>query len=398
MNKVFKSSLLSLIASGILLTGCANNQIANTEILSQQAKEQAINSSLSPQEAILNSAKLIEESQSAQLHFFAPLHYSEAKDALTEAQNLLNSKAANTLVLEQTFKVDSLLKSAYKNKTIVLSTLKKSLDHKQVLEELGSPDVLPEDYQDTVEDLKDLIKEIEGGFMDKALKGQAELLTLMTEVEISTLKKQHLSPVESMIDKAESIDADEYAEQTFKQAEQTLESATVFIEKNYKDRKAVRKNSQDALNAASHAYHIAKEASELVELKRADAEKKALYFESLLERINKSVDIENLNTMSLYDQSVLMAKTIETLKQNKASTPAQAQTQAQATIPAINQAPENAPEENVKEDIELEKEIILEKRPITDETILVEQMTDTSIDEDTEDTTLTSEEQPKQAD
>jgi hypothetical protein len=380
MNKPFKSSLLSLIVSGILLSGCANNQIANTDILSQQAKEQAINSTLSPQEAILNSAKLIEKSQTDQLHFFAPLHFSEAQEALTEAQDLLNSKAENALVLEQTFKVDSLLKAAYNNKATVLSTLKKSLNHKQVLEELGSPDVLPEAYQDTVDDLKDLIKEIEGGYMDKALQGQAKLLSLMTEVEIATLKKQHLSAVESMIDKADSIDADEYAEKTFAQAEQILESAILFIEKNYKDREAVRKNSLAALNAASHAYFIAQEATELVELKRADAEKKALYFESLLERVNKSLGIENLNAMSLYDQSVLLAKKIEALKQSTSNTPTQAST------PAVNETTENQPLENSTENPELNKAIVIEARPIQDEDTEIDAATSSETDNDNNET------------
>lgn len=297
-----------------LVSGCANNKIANTEILSEQAKQQAITSTLNPQEAILKAAKAIEKSQEAQLHFFAPLHYSAAQEALSEAQDLLTSSKEPSLILEQTFKVDTLLIAAYKNKTSVLSTLNKSLEHKKILEDLGSPQVLPEAFQDTVDDLKDLIKEIEGGYIDKALKGQAELLAQMTEVEIATLKKQHLSPVESMIDKADSIDADEFAEKTFRQAESTLASANIYIEKNFRNREGVKQTGLDALNAASHAYFIAKEASELVELKRADAEKKALYFESLLERINKNVGIPNLNTLSLYDQSVKLASALEGAK------------------------------------------------------------------------------------
>lgn len=371
-----RSGILSLAIAGILLTGCANNKIANTDILSQQAKEQASNSALSPQEAILNSAKLIEQSQNDQLHFFAPLHYSAAQDALTEAQDLLNSKAGNALVLEQTFKVDSLLKSAYTNKNTVLSTLKKSLSHKQTLEELGSPEVLPEAFQDAVDDLKDLIKEIEGGFIDKALQGQAKLLSLMTEVEIATLKKQHLSPVESMIDKADSIDADEFAEKTFTQAEKALESANLFIEKNYSDREGVRKNSIDALNAASHAYYIAQEATELVELKRADAENKALYFESLLERINKNIGIENLNTMSLYDQSVLIADKVENFSKIKSSKVTHdintnLATTAQQSI-------------NTKENSNFPPTIKLETRPITDHNLASGESNNSSLEKITE--------------
>lgn len=369
-----KSGILGLVIAGILLTGCANNKIANTDILSQQAKEQASNSDLSPQEAILNAAKLIEQSQNDQLHFFAPLHYSAAQEALTEAQDLLNSKAVNALVLEQTFKVDSLLKSAYTNKNNVFSTLKKSLSHKQILEELGSPEVLPEAFQDTVDDLKDLIKEIEGGFMDKALQGQAKLLSLMTEVEIATLKKQHLSPVESMIDKAESIDADEFAEKTFIQAEQALESATLFIEKNYSDRDGVRKNGLEALNAASHAYYIAQESTGLVELKRADAENKALYFESLLERINKSLGIENLNTKSLYDQSVLIAETVESFKKTKTNdvkpTTIDTNTDTNTATNITTTTPQNI---NTVENTSIPPTIELETRPISDTTLTADE-------------------------
>lgn len=365
-------NLTMLLIFSIGISGCANNKIANTEILSQQAKEQAINSDLSPQEAFLNAAKSIEKSQNDQLHFYAPLHYNAAKDALSDAQDLLNQKAEKALILEQTFKVESLLKSAFKNKNTVLSTLSKSFEHKQILEELGSPNVLPEDFQDTVDDLQDLIKEIEGGFIDKALQGQAELLSLMTEVEINTLKKQHLSPVESMLDKASSIDADEYAEKTFAQAQQSLESATLFIEKNYKDRKGVRKNGLDALNAASHAFYIAQEAAQLVELKRADAEKKALYFESLLERINKSLGIENLFTMSLYDQSVKMAEKVESLQKN--------QTKDVISEPINNQS--------------MPKEIIIDTSPIeTPTSNTTESVLKTS--EDHQDTQILNEAEPE---
>ncbi|MFV1873887.1 MAG: hypothetical protein ACMZ64_11260 [Oleiphilus sp.] len=337
-----------------LLAGCANSKIANTDILSQQAKQLASQSDLSPQAAILASAKDIEQSRQDELHFFAPLHYGAAQEALTEAQSLLNSKADNALVLEQTFKVSSLLKSAYTNKTTVLSALEKSLAHKQVLEELGSPEVLPDAFQDTVDDLKDLIKEIEGGFLDKAAKGQADLLSAMTDVEINTLKKQHLSQAESMLDKADSVDADDFAETTFEQAEQTLESATKFIEKNYSDRDGVRKTGLEALYAASHAYFIAKESAELIELKPSDAEKKALYFESLLARINKSVGVENLSTMSLYDQSVRLAEEIET---------AFKRTEANETNDVIQPAAST-------ETVQLEampETIVLETRPIADD-------------------------------
>lgn len=236
----------------------------------------------------------------------------------------------------------------------MLSALEKSLAHKQVLEELGSPEVLPDAFQDTVDDLKDLIKEIEGGFLDKAAKGQADLLSAMTDVEINTLKKQHLSQAESMLDKADSVDADDFAETTFEQAEQTLESATKFIEKNYSDRDGVRKTGLEALYAASHAYFIAKESAELIELKPSDAEKKALYFESLLARINKSVGVENLSTMSLYDQSVRLAEEIET---------AFKRTEANETNDVIQPA---ASTETVQLEAMPER-IVLETRPIAED-------------------------------
>lgn len=312
LNLLPKTLLSVAIAS--VVVGCANTQIANTTGLEQQAKALAQNSEQTPEQALQEAANAIENTRDERFEFFAPLHYRDALAALEKGQQALAKPETKAMALEYAYKVPSLLSAAKDNKVKVQTSLADALEQDQILRGVDSHKVLPDDYQGLIEDLGDLIKVIEGGQLNKAVSAQAGLLEDMIELEIETLKISHLSEAESMLDKAESAGADDFAEVTFEKAENSLEAAHSYVEKNYRNREGVKQQGQDAWNAAAHAYFIGKEAEQLLQLDEEGAEQKALYFESLLARVNQSLKLENLRTVSLYDQSVKLAEAAEKLK------------------------------------------------------------------------------------
>lgn len=345
-TKFIKPLVLCSVVSCALL-GCANSQIANPGGLDQQAKELASSAQMTPEAAVAQAAGDIKDAEAENLEFFAPLHYRDALNALEQAQSFLNSPETNAQVLQEAFKVRSLLQAAKENKAKVQTSLAQALEQDQVLRSLDAHRLSPGDYEDVIDDLRELIKEIEGGDLNTAIKGQAALLEDMIDLEIDTLKLAHLSEAESMLDKAESIDADDYAEKTYEKAESTLEFAHRYVEKNYRNRGEVAQKGLEAFNTAAHAYFVAKEAKELVTLDEEAAEQKVLYFESMLERVNKPLNLQYLNTVSLYDQSVKLSKAIETLQDDLERSKAVASERATPEpVSAESTSPQNAADES----------------------------------------------------
>ncbi len=310
-----KRPIVALLAASLLMaSGCANNKIANTTLIEQQARDAATKTQMSPEEAVLEAAVQLNKATAEQLHFYAPLHIASAQDSLKDAQSLLRKGKPSINVIEEAFKVSQLITDARKTKETVKTTLAKVLEHKAVLDELGVQQEQPKAYQAALNDIQDLIKEVEGGYIDKAIAGQADVLLSLTDVEVDTLKMRHLAPVEALMDKADDIDADEFAEATYAHAEKTLETSIQFIEQNYRDRQGVKQAGKEALRAAQHSFYVAKESALIVELDPERAEQRVLFVEELLERINLSLQQESVIGMSLRDQSATLATRVEALR------------------------------------------------------------------------------------
>jgi len=311
-----KKSQFLILALAVTLTACASTKIANNDAMTQQAVKEAAKSDISPDEATLAAAKRISDANDAGLRFFAPLHMAQAKDKLKLAQKLkkkIKLPEDKLAVISAAFAVGLLIEDAYKNKIVVEQQLSKSLAHKAVLEELGTPTVLPKAFNKGVKKILGLIKEIEAGGLNKAIENEAGVLKYLSSIEADTLKKQYLKRAESMLKKAKSADAGDFAEKSLEQAVAKIKLANAFIKSNYRDREGVKKICNEAFNAAARAYFVAIEASKIVALKEKQAEDYILFVESLLTRVNRSEVVPNLTSVSFHDQSVALAEAIEKL-------------------------------------------------------------------------------------
>ena len=316
---VFSNFKLSVLVLSLSLTGCMTQQIANTKHMDDAALKQAASSKQTPQQICEAASLAIAKADKEDLHFFAPLHLEQASDNLQEGQEKIKLKETQAQGVAQCFKVNKLIENGIAIKAKVKTSLKDSFVELNMLKTVDNEKKFTDDIQDHVEDVIDLVKEIEAGKMNEAMQGQAELLKEMLELEIEIVTAKNLTVVEVMLEKAEDADADELAEKTFDKAEKELESAKKFIQVNYRNNKQVEKASALAMRAAKHAFYVAKEVETLKELKPEMAEEKILYMETLLERVNKKFNQGVVIGNSLYEQSGIIGKRLDTLLEAKAA-------------------------------------------------------------------------------
>lgn len=316
-SKRLLATPLAALFCSLALSGCMSQQIANTRHIDSAVAKRASNTEQTPQQLCDAASIAISQAHQAELQLYAPLHLKQANDSLSDGQKAI--KNSDPLKVEEgvkfCIKASQLIESGMQTRDKVKSALADSIEQLAMLKTVDTQKKFADDIIDNEEDLVDLAKDIEAGKMDQAMKDQASLLKDMQELEIEIVTYNHLTPVETMLDKAEDADADELAEKTFSKAEKELETAKKMIRSSYRDKAKVEKTSALAMRAARHAYYVALEVDKTRELKPAEAEERVLYFEYLLERINEKFQQDVVVGHSLYEQSSLIGERVEQAKQ-----------------------------------------------------------------------------------
>ena len=302
-------NLLAVLCVALVVSGCANSKIANSDALARAAANAAQNAERSLDEVIHDSTLALAEALNEGLEFYAPLHLDKAKSALDKAKKLNKDKAKpedlNQAMVEA-LKVEKLLQAARQNRDKVEKLLASALDHKAVLEELGTDKVLPKEYSKGMSMLGDVIRDVEGGLLDKVEAGQSKVLAYFNEIEADTLRVQWLSKAENMLGEAKDIDADDYAPVSFKEAERAFERADDFIGKSFRDREGVRQVCAHAYNKAAKAYHLAQEVKKVISKNEKEIEQYMLSVQQLFDAINQHAAVDALDSHSFAEQSRLL--------------------------------------------------------------------------------------------
>lgn len=302
-------NLLAVLCVALVVSGCTNSKIANSDALARAAANAAQNAERSLDEVIHDSTLALAEALNEGLEFYAPLHLDKAKSALDKAKKLNKEKAKPedlSQAMVEAQKAEKLLQAARQNRDKVEKLLAKALDHKAVLEELGTDKVLPKEYSKGMSMLGDVIRDVEGGLLDKAEAGQSKVLAYFNEIEADTLRVQWLSKAENMLGQAKDVDADDYAPVSFKEAERAFERADDYIGKSFRDRQGVKDVAAHAYNKAAKAYHLGQEVKKVAGKKEKDIEQYMLSVQQLFDAINQHAAVESLDSHSFAEQSRLL--------------------------------------------------------------------------------------------
>lgn len=324
------SKLTYLALSGFLIfamQGCTNSKIKNNDLLKQKAQSQASQTEITPQAAILASKLKLDKAKADGLPFYTPLHMAKAQKLIDDAEKK-NKKAQlpedKQRVIAMSLEAGTLVGNAYEKKELIEIEFTPLINHLDVLKEVGTNTVLPEHYHKAESRLQDVFREVEGGLLKKAHSKALKVQLYFGKLEADTLRKKHLQAAKSMLNKAKSVDAKNFATKSFKKAKAAIEVADKFIDKNYSDRKGVISISTEAYHAAAKAYYVALEAEKIVAIDEEKAEQYILYVESLFKTINQNgAIVPNLTSNSLYVQSTELAAAIKLLQNQGAQSVAE---------------------------------------------------------------------------
>lgn len=306
--------ILNLILLVLLFGGCANTTLNNAEKVEQKAHKAALANQMLPEDVIVAAKEELSHAMDSQLQLYAPLHVFYAGDSLEKSEKYFQSGEPISLVMDEAFKVYQFLEGAEIIKPSVESVLAEVYEQKKVLDELNAEEELPKAYRNMMSELEGLAKNIENDLVNISVAEQPEVLSRMIELEIDLVKMRYLSAAEKMLGKAEGIDADILAEKTYKAADELLMSALTYAEENYRDQDQLQSLGSEVYLAAQHAYYVAQESERLLKLDPEGAESRVLYFESLLERINQSIDEQSVVGMPLQQQAEELIKRIAVLQ------------------------------------------------------------------------------------
>ncbi len=299
----------------MIVTSCSS-RLPNSAVLDQISLEQSRQSKHSPKEALARAEKDIEKARKEALEFYAPLHLSQAEQSLKKAQSLFVKGTDMISAVAETIKVEKMVSEGLTTKNTVLRQMKDVFEQKVRLEQLKSDVIMRDDFEDQMDNIKDLIVLIEQGDQPGFEKEKKSTMTEMLELEKTVVKKKTLAEALEVLQSAKKADAKKLCPKTWKTAEATLQQSTVFIESYPRDDEGVKKAGLDALRACQHALFVAKETQVLQDTDKDDFENVVLDMESKLDRIALGLNHPDVRHMSLHDQSVTLSKAAETLSRN----------------------------------------------------------------------------------
>ena len=294
-----------LILASLIISGCANKQIANQAQVNSIANEKA-EQFLGDNERALNDAEAAyKKAKQAELEFYAPLHMEQVRTTLKQARTLeLQGKQDESI--QACAQVVALAEAGLTNKTKTEALLPDLIQQKSILDEIKAERIVPKHYQAGIEDFKELIHLIEAGEETKIAKASQSVLAELKDIELNTMLVKHWQPARDTLDKADNEDADSNAKKTFDYAEALVEQNEALIRQHYTDRELVAKAGKDALRAAQHSLYIGREVTLLFQMNKPRAEQAALTFEDHLHNIGSALNADDLRHMSLQDQTLAL--------------------------------------------------------------------------------------------
>ncbi|MDH5393392.1 MAG: hypothetical protein OEY11_09425 [Gammaproteobacteria bacterium] len=295
-----------LFVLSLTIIGCASPQLKNTQILEDEARKQALSSAISPQQAFEEAEELLKQAKREELELYAPLHMKAAEKAIEEARFFIRSKD-NEKILQSSFKAKKMVFAGVGNKALVNRKLSATVEQFARLKTIASKDSFADEYASCRDDVIELFSLLESGDVASALKEEPVVLRALTKLEIKTLYKKYVGLAEDVLEKAKKEKADELAVTTYKSAEAEIRKAGEFVKTNYLNISEVERVGNLAIKEANHAYFIAREVAAIKGLEVKPAEKRALYIESLLNKIAKALGAESGVGHSITDQAGRLA-------------------------------------------------------------------------------------------
>ncbi len=248
LRRIFPISLVF----AALLAGCATPVSTNVQ---PSAAHVAKYNELSDINVVATLEKNVNDARAADMPFLAPHYFKEATQVLSECQSQLGNKPHEVLV-KNAARGEAILEKGRAVMSIVKYRFAQELEIKVRLDALGTPKLLPKDYDKVIGNLSRLIEGVEREQPDNIDKEKDALLKAMQDLEVRAVQEGALHEADTINAASKKNNAEKQAPLTYAEALRTYQEAKKQIAAAPHDDKLVQRQGAQALFAARHASEV----------------------------------------------------------------------------------------------------------------------------------------------
>ncbi|WP_051288288.1 hypothetical protein [Photobacterium halotolerans] len=147
---------------------------------------------------------------------------------------------------------------------------------------------------------------VEDDELSDAREEQDEFLSRSHSLEVKTIKKIYIAPLEAMMIELRRQDVRDYAPNSYAQIELSIEAGKALIDRTPRDFDAIQQAASAVQFELAHAQHISLEVQRLRDLSKDEYESYILDFENKLLRISKALKEDDLRDQPIQEQARLI--------------------------------------------------------------------------------------------
>ena len=299
-----RTSILLLV---LLLSACAGIQVENP-LHSPRAEDVAHFNSMPPMDAVKEVENALAQAKKDEFDYFAPDHFRMAHSAVSEARDFMLRNAPREHVAGKVAVADAVLKNGQLVIRNIKSILKDELVQKEKLESMNASRQYGQEFDNLVDRLGQIIRQIENGKIAEASKQRPALRNDLDNLEMRAVVYNSLHEPREMMRRVKNGGGETQTPFTYADASEVLMRAEQFIQNNYKDKQAVDKIAAEALFAARRALYLTEEVAALSHKVSRSLEQLVLDEEYRLFRIARSLPVKDIRDNPLEVQSEIIAR------------------------------------------------------------------------------------------
>ncbi|MCM0147209.1 hypothetical protein KCN56_01325 [Photobacterium galatheae] len=324
MKRTGLSALMLL--SAVFLSACSSTSELNnddTVVISEQGDFQRAIS------AYRHWQQKVEKSQ--RLAIYSPDHYQVLSASWEKASQIYQEITATPSTAYKSYSlfssttylqqlqleldhVESALNQLKKLQKVADTILSPAITQMNYLESLDAKQHYRSEYTRLYRLYESLFLLVENGDLNDAREDQDEFLSRSNSLEVKTIKRIYIAPLEAMMIELRRQDVRDNAPASYAQIERSIEAGKALVDRTPRDFDAIQQATRVIRFELAHAQHISLEVQRLRDLSKDNYEAYILEFENKLLRISKALKDEDWRDQPIQEQARLLKDNAEQVK------------------------------------------------------------------------------------
>lgn len=242
-------------------------------------------------ETLFEEAKdTLVEANRAKAPYLAPISYAAGAEHYKRAEELLERGGNIDRIRSELAKAVKEWRSALAATKVAEITLTNAIQAREDARSAEAENYASDAWEEGEESFRDAARRLEGGSLRAAQRQAGRAETQFRAAELAAIKANYLNETRELLERAERLDADRHAPQTFEKASSLLAEAERELTENRYDTDRPRSLAQDAKHQANLAIYLA-ENLKRVERRRPELESFVVDWQTPVKRIGAALDI-----------------------------------------------------------------------------------------------------------